>query len=506
MIDDCLMQINGKAVPALDGATFKSFEPATREHLADIPRAGEADVDAAVQAARDAFDHGPWPRMSPAERSAILLAVAGRLEEQAALFAELEVRDNGTTIRKALGADLPGAQAAFSWSAHWASGLAERHPRHPDLDLDSTQYLRWRPRGVIAIVSPWNLPLLLAAWRIAPAIAAGNTCVLKPASFTSITALKLAQLMHECGLPPGVVNVVTGPGGVTGDSLVRSPGVDLIAFTGSNEVGETVQRQASSAGTSARLELGGKSPNLVLSDADLDRAVAGVAWGIFLHNGQICMAGSRAVVHRSLHAEFVERLLAQVARLRIGDPLDPATELGPLVSRQQARSARRFTELGVAEGAVLRCGGSMPAESALPDHLDPAAYFLPTVLDEVDADHQIAQQEIFGPVLAVIEAADDDDAIRIANSSRYALSAGVWSQDAERARAVAEQLRASQVWLNDYRVVDLDLPNAAAPDQAGWQRLSNELDGYREVQAITGGSAATAAGRLSPTPYRLLGL
>ncbi|WP_380284988.1 aldehyde dehydrogenase family protein [Kitasatospora purpeofusca] len=497
--------VDGRPAPALDGATFRSFEPATRRHLADIPRCGPEDVTEAVAAARRAFDRGPWPRTSPRERAAVLHRVADRLAAEAQRLAELEVRDNGTTLRKALGADVPGAAAAFRWSAWWAERLPERLHRAPAVPGGSAaRHLRWHPLGVVAVVVPWNLPLLLAAWRIAPAIAAGNTCVVKPASFTSVTTLELVRLLHACGLPPGVVNVVTGPGGTTGESLVRAPGVDLVSFTGSDAVGESVRR---GAGAATRLDLGGKSPNVVLADADLERAAAGVAWGVFLHNGQVCMAGSRAVVHAAVHDEFVERVRAKALALRLGDPLDPATDLGPLVSRNQARTALRFTGLGVAEGARLVCGGTAPGPGELPEGLDPQAYVRPTVLTGVEPDATVAQEEVFGPVLSVIRAEDDAAAVRIANGSRYGLSAGVWSADPQRARAVAEELTAGQVWINDYRLVDLDLPpDRAVTGDLVWERLTNELDGYRRRQSITDGTGPAGATGLAPTPYHLLGL
>lgn len=495
--------VDGRPAPAADGATFRSFEPATRRHLTDVPRCGESDVRAAVAAARRAFDEGPWPRMEPHERAAVLRRVAERLTEESGRLAELEVRDNGTTLRKALGADVPGARAAFAWSAWWAEQLPDRLAQgHGVADA---RYLRWHPLGVVAAIVPWNLPLLLSSWRVAPAIAAGNTCVIKPASFTSVTALELVRLLHECGLPPGVVNVVTGPGGTTGDSLVRAPGVDLVAFTGSDAVGESIRLGSSGTGAAPRLDLGGKSPNVVLRDADLDRAAAGVAWSIFLHNGQVCMAGSRAVVHTAVYEDFVERVRGLAGRLRLGDPLSLETDLGPLVSRHQARTAQHFVRVGVSQGAEVVCGGGPPDADVLPEGLDPGAFFLPTVLSHVDPGSTVAQQEIFGPVLSVIRADDDAEAVRIANGTRYGLSAGVWSADAEHARSVAEALRAEQVWVNDYRLVDLELPpESTTTADAVWTRLTCELDGYRRRQCVADVSYGRAAHAV--TPYGLLGL
>jgi len=514
MGDPFLMQIDGEAVGAQEGATYRTFEPATRSHLADVPHAGEEDVRRAVGAARRAFDHGPWPRMSPCERAEVLRRIAARLDQDADRLAELEVRDNGSTIRKALGGDVPGARAAFTWSAYWVETVPDREsPGASDRPGATGRSLHWQPLGVVASIIPWNLPLLLAAWRIAPAIAVGNTVVVKPASFTSLTTIELVRLMGECGLPPGVVNVVTGAGAVVGDALVRSPGVDFVAFTGSDDVGATVRDAARQSGVEVRLDLGGKSPNVVLPDANLDRAATGVAWSIFLHNGQICMAGSRAVVHRDVYGDFLDQLIEKVGALRLGDPLDPATDLGPLVSRNQARTARRFARIGVAEGAELVCGGRQPEKGELPEALDAFAYVLPTVLAGVGPQDTVAREEIFGPVLSVIPADSEAEAVRIANLSRYDLCAGVWSAEPARAQRVAGGLRARQVWVNDYRLVDLDVPDPRVRRPAAWDRLTNELDQYRRRQSVvttatTGAEPGEPTGPAEPgrTPYRLLGL
>jgi acyl-CoA reductase-like NAD-dependent aldehyde dehydrogenase len=328
---------------------------------------------------------------------------------------------------------------------------------------------------------PWNFPLLLAACRIAPIIAAGNTCVVKPASFTSVTASMLVGILHEAGLPPGVVNLVLGPGASVGDELVRDPGVDLAAFTGSDEVGGQVLRAAAQAGTPTRLDLAGKSANIVLADADLERAVAGALWGCYLHNGQVCMAGSRALVHRSRYPEFVARLRARADELVLGDPLDPRTDLGPLVSRQQVRTVARFVGLGLEQGATLVCGGARPDPAQLPG-LDAKAYFRPTVLADVDPANVVFREEIFGPVLAVTPVEDDEHAVALANDTRYGLAGAVWSTDPDRARRLADRLDADRVWVNDYRMVDTVRPPAAAPGH--WDRLTNDLDTYRRRRQV----------------------
>jgi acyl-CoA reductase-like NAD-dependent aldehyde dehydrogenase len=468
------MYIAGEPVAAEDGATFASYEPATGRPLATLAKAGETETERAVRAAREAFDDGPWPRMSGAERAAILDRVAARLATESARLADLEVRDSGATVRKATHADVPGAQAAFEWSAWWARELADTEPAGPG------GYLRWHPVGVVATFVPWNFPLLLAAWRIAPAIAAGNTCVVKPASFTSVTAVELVRILHEEGVPPGVVNVVLGPGSVVGNALTRDPRVDMSSFTGSNEVGEQVLAAAARTGQRVKLDLGGKSANVVLSDADLDSAVAGGLWGAFLHNGQICMAGSRILVHRSRYAEFLDLFRERAGKLVVGDPTDQATDLGPLVSRHQVRTAARYVSQGLAQGATLLCGGVRPE---LPPPLDAKAYFEPTALADVTPDNVVFREEIFGPVVAISPFESDEHAVSLANDSRYHLAGAVWSTAPDRAWRVADQIRADKVWVNDYRMVDVSRPDpAATPGLA--DRIDNDLNEYRTMRRL----------------------
>ncbi|HEX6358687.1 aldehyde dehydrogenase family protein [Actinophytocola sp.] len=474
------MWLDGRPVAAADGETFASYNPATGERIAEVPRASALDAQAAVRAARTAFDQGPWPRMSPAERAAVLRRIAELLTAESGRLAELEVRDTGSTIRTATHVAVAGAAAAFEWCAWWAETLGTHEPPDPAGD---GEYLHWRPVGVVAAITPWNLPLLLASWKIAPALAAGNTCVLKPASFTSLTALELGRIAHDAGLPPGVLNVVTGPGPVVGDELARSPGIDLVTLTGSDGVGERVRSAAASA---VRLDLGGKSANVVLDDADLELAASGALWGIFFHNGQICMAGARLVAAEKVYDELLALITKRARLLRLGDPLDSATDLGPLITRQHVRTVRRHVLAAVADGAVLRCGGEPPDAGGLPG-LDAAAYFRPTVLADVAPDSAAAQEEIFGPVLSVIPVRSDDEAVAVANGTRYGLSAAVWSRDRARARGVAERLRADTVWLNDYRMVDITRPGGPGrgTDRL-WHRLTGGLDVYRRRQHVDG--------------------
>jgi acyl-CoA reductase-like NAD-dependent aldehyde dehydrogenase len=473
------MYIAGEPVTTDD--TFASYEPATGARFATLAKAGEADVERAIGTARKAFDEGPWPRMSSTERADILDRVAARLHRETARLADLETRDSGATIRKATEADVPGAAAAFEWSAWWARAISDTEPQGAPIPGN---YLRFHPVGVVATFVPWNFPLLLAAWRIAPAIAAGNTCVVKPASFTSVTACELVRILHEEGLPPGVVNLLLGPGAVVGDALTRDPRIDMSSFTGSNEVGEQVLASAARTGQQVKLDLGGKSANIVLEDADLDAAVTGGLWGAYLHNGQICMAGSRILVHRSRYAEYLELFRERAGKLVLGDPADPATDLGPLISRQHVRSVARYVPLGTEQGGRLLCGGSRPDATELPPHLDAKAYFQPTALADVSADNVVFQEEIFGPVVAITPVESDEHAVAMANNSRYHLAGAVWSENLDRAWRVADQLRADKVWVNDYRMVDATRPDPTATPTLA-DRLHNDLNEYRTTRQVS---------------------
>jgi aldehyde dehydrogenase (NAD+) len=470
--------IDGKAADPAGGETFTSYEPATGRPLAELALGGTEDAERAVASARAAFDTGPWPHLTGPERAAFLRAVAAGLADSAEALAQLESRDSGSTIRKSRGADLPAAIAAFERAAQWAQTLTGPGPSGPD-----GTYLAYAPCGVVAAIIPWNLPLALAAERVAPALAAGNTCVVKPASFTSATAVELGLIAARAGLPPGVLNVVSGPGASTGEALVRDPRVDLTSFTGSDQVGGTVAG-AAGAGRGLRLDLGGKSANIVLRDADLAAAASGVAWSIFYHNGQICMAGARAVVHRDRYADFLDLLGAKAESLELGDPLEDRTDLGPLIGRHQVRTVHRLVRAGLAEGARLVSGGDRPEPGELPGHLDRLAYYRPTVLAEVDPADTVAREEIFGPVLAVIPADSDEQALAIANDTDFGLAGAVWSTDPDRARHVAERVRAERVWINDYRLAGAEAP-AGSGEPTDWEWLTNGLEAFRRVRRIS---------------------
>ncbi len=442
-----LLYIDGQWVPAAAGATFKTINPATEETLTEVAEGRAEDIDRAVGAARRAFAGGAWPKLSPAERGRMLWAIGDRIDGHAEELARLETLDSGKTITEAARVDVPMAADCFRYFAGWATKLeGATVPARAGL----FNYTLREPLGVIGQIIPWNFPLLLAAWKLAPALAAGNTVVLKPAEQTPLTALRLAAIAAEAGLAPGVLNVVTGFGPGAGAALVDHPGVDKIAFTGSTAVGQEIMRRASATLKRLTLELGGKSPNVVFADADIDAATRGAMNGIFFNKGEVCTAGSRLFVEEPLHDAFIERLGAQTAKLQQGDPLDPKTRLGPQVSEAQMGRVLSYVERGVAEGARLVCGGARAPGRG---------YFVrPTIFDEVRNDMTIAREEIFGPVLSVIRFKDIEEVVRAANASAYGLAAGVWTRDIKKAHRTARALQAGTVWINTYGLYDSAMP------------------------------------------------
>jgi acyl-CoA reductase-like NAD-dependent aldehyde dehydrogenase len=475
--------INGEFVDSASGETFAAHNPGTGAKIADVAKGGHKDAVRAIQAARTAFDEGPWPRMTGAERAAKVRLIGELITAHATELAELEARDGGATVRKAGLADIPGAAGTFEFYAH----LAETAPEKVELDgspfPQSTNYVRHEPWGVCAGIVPWNFPLLILSWKLAPAIAAGNTTVIKPASLTSLTGMRLAQLIAEADLPPGVVNIIAGPGGVVGEELASNPMVDKIAFTGSTEVGRRVMQQAAGTIKGVTLELGGKSANIVLDDADLDQAAAAVLFGTFMHNGQACESGTRALVQRSIYDEFVGILADRAAKIVLGDQLDPATDLGPLIDHGQVATAERYCEIGRKEVGEPIVGGSRPTR--LPADLDPNAYFLPTIFTDVPNTATIAQEEIFGPVLSVIPFDTDEEAVAIANQTIYGLGGGVQSGDLARAEKVAHALRTGTVWINDYHMLHPGRPFGGYKQSGIGRELgTNGFDAYRQVKHV----------------------
>jgi aldehyde dehydrogenase (NAD+) len=480
---DYQLFINGEFVDAEDGATFETHNPATGEKIADVAKGGKADAEKAIQAARTAFDEGPWSTTSGAERAAKLRRIAELIGENAEELARLETIDGGGTIRKAQMADVPGAQQTFEWFAR----MAEEQPETVELPGSpfpvSENYVRYEPIGVTTGVIPWNFPIIMAAWKIAPAISAGNTSVLKPASFTSLTALKLAEIIQQADLPPGVVNIVSGPGATVGETLASHPLVDKVAFTGSTEVGARIMQLASATVKPVTLELGGKSANIVLDDADLDTAAAGVLWGTFMHGGQVCESGTRALVDRKIYDEFVSLLADRAGKIVLGDPSDMGTDLGSLVSRGQVETVERYVASGRDEVGEPITGGSKP--EGLAEGLDRDAFFEPTIFADVDNKAKIAQEEIFGPVLSVIPFESDDEAIAIANDSIYGLAGGVQGGDIERAKGVADRMRTGTVWINDYHMISPERPFGGYKQSGIGRELGTfGYNAYRQVKHV----------------------
>ncbi|MBS1847061.1 MAG: aldehyde dehydrogenase [Actinobacteria bacterium] len=472
--------IDGEYVDAASGETFTTYEPATNTPYAEVAKASREDAERAIKAARRAFDEGPWPKMSGAERAEKLNKVADLIEANSAKFAEAEARDGGGTIKKATFADIPGGVGAFRWFARCAAEQPEQVDREPNPFPPSTNYVRYEPHGVTTGVIPWNFPFIMASWKIAPSLAAGNCAVIKPASYTSVSALMLGEIFQEADIPPGVINIVAGPGGTVGEELASSPLVDKTAFTGSTEVGRRIMQLASGTVKPTTLELGGKSANIVLDDANLDIAAAAVLFGTFFHNGQVCESGTRALVHESIYDELVDLLVERASKMVIGDPLDFASDLGPLVSRGQVETVERYVKLGRDEVGEPVCGGSRP--EGLPDNLDHEAFYKPTIFTQVPNSAKIAQEEIFGPVLCVIPFSTDDEAVAIANDSIYGLAGGVQSTNIERAQGIANRMRTGTVWINDYHMITPDKPFGGYKQSGIGRELG--VEGYRAYQQV----------------------
>ena len=461
----------------VSGETYTTINPATEEPSAEVGKGDERDLDLAVAAARKAFDQGPWPRMSAADRGRIVWKLGDLIQQNLDEMARLESLNTGKTMFDSGKVEIPFAAEVFRYYAGWATKI---HGETLALRDNAFTFTLRQPVGVVGAIVPWNFPFLLASWKIAPALAAGNTVVLKPASLTPLTALKFAELCQQAGLPEGAFNVVTGPGGTVGMALVRDPRVDKIAFTGSTDVGKQIMREA--AGTLKRLslELGGKSPNIVFADADMDAAVKGAMTGIFYNKGEVCAAGSRLFVEEKIHAELMAQLTERVKGLKVGDPMDKATRMGPVVSRQQMETVLGYIEAGKREGARLVAGGGRANVG------NGKGYFVePTIFDDVTNRMKIAREEIFGPVLSVIPFTSIDDGLAQGNDTAYGLAAAVWTRDVAKALRAARAIRAGTVWVNAYNLFDAALPFGGFKESGfGREMGSVGLDHYTEVKTV----------------------
>lgn len=473
------LYIDGQWQPARQNGRLAVVNPSTEAHIATVAAAGPDDIEKAVAAARRAFDEGPWPRMSGKERAGYLRAMADHLRQRQHELAELEVKDNGKPLPEALW-DIEDAVGCFEYYASLAEELDEEDQVIALPDPRFTCRVVREPLGVVGLIIPWNYPLLMAAWKVAPALAAGCTAVLKPSELTPLGALELAAIADAAGLPAGVLNVVTGLGGEAGAPLSRHPGVDKLAFTGSVPTGSAIMRAAAQDIKNVSLELGGKSAFIVFDDADIDAAVEWILFGIFWNQGQVCSATSRLLVQDGLYERLIERVIEATRNILIGDGLQEGVQLGPLVSGEQYQKVRQAIELGKREGARLVCGGERPA------HLTQGWFIEPAIFVDTPTESALWTEEIFGPVLAVRRFQDEEEAVRQANDSRFGLAAAVMSTDAARCRRVSRALRAGIVWVNCSQPTFTQAPWGGYKQSGIGRELGRwSFDNYLETKQIT---------------------
>jgi len=468
------MFIDGKWVEAASGKTFPSYNPATGEVMAKVAEGDREDINRAVTAARKAFESGPWPNMSASERGRLIWKLGDLLEQHLEQFAQIESLDNGKPLAIARVADIPLAVDLFRYMAGWATKIeGNTIPFSPKFHA----YTRREPVGVVGQIIPWNFPLLMAAWKLGPALATGCTVVLKPAEQTPLSALLLAELIAEAGFPDGVVNVVPGYGETAGAALAAHPDVDKVAFTGSTEVGKLIVQAAAGNLKKVSLELGGKSPNIVFDDADMDSTIPGAASAIFFNHGQCCCAGSRLYIEKSMFDNVVSGVAGEAKKIKVGPGFEPDTDMGPLVSKEQLDRVTSYLESGFTEGAEAVVGGHKKSGGG---------YFVePTVMVKTNPNMKVVREEIFGPVVCAMPFSDEDKLVAEANQSEYGLAAAVWTSDIKKAHRIANKLRAGTVWINCYNVFDAALPFGGYK-QSGWGReMGREvLEMYTEVKTV----------------------
>ena len=469
--------IDGKWVEPRSNKKFNTINPATEEVITQIALAEEADVDHAVQSARKAFEDGAWSKLSATDRGKLLHKIADAILSHVDEFAYLETIDIGKPISESKNIDVPFVAELFHYYAGWANKF---HGETIPVRGNYLNYTLREPVGVVGTITPWNFPLLLAAWKIAPALAMGNTVVHKPSEQSPLTSLKLAEICEEVGLPEGAFNVVTGSGRITGSAMLAHPGIDKIAFTGGTSTGILVMQEAAKTLKKVTLELGGKSPNIVLEDADFDAAAKGAIAGIFYNKGEVCAAGSRLLIQESAHDAFLEKLLDRAKKLTAGDPLDPKTRFGPLCNADQYEKVLAYIGAGKEEGARVVLGGDRAQVG------NGKGYFVqPTIFDDVTNQMRIAREEIFGPVLSAIRFKDLDDLIAQANDTPYGLAAGVWTRDVKKAHYIAKKLKAGTVWINTYNMYDPASPFGGYKQSGFGRELGmHALESYTQVKSI----------------------
>jgi aldehyde dehydrogenase (NAD+) len=468
--------INNRWVASQSGKTFPTINPATGEEICQVAEADAADVNIAVAAARAAFEKGPWRKMQASDRGRLLNKLADLMEKHADELAALESLDNGKPLGVARAVDVPASIACYRYFAGWSDKI---QGRTIPIDGDYFCYTRLEPVGVVGQIIPWNFPLLMQAWKLAPALATGNTVVMKPAEQTPLSALRVGELLVEAGYPEGVVNILPGYGPTAGGAIARHMDVDKVAFTGSTEVGQIIMEAAAKSNLKrVTLELGGKSPNIVFADTNIDEAVEGAHFGLFFNHGQCCCAGSRVFVEQKIYDEFVEKSGARASKRRVGDPFDPKTEQGPQVDDAQFDKVMGYIDSGKSEGAKLVCGGGRVGDKG---------YFIqPTVFADVKDEMKIAREEIFGPVMSIIPFKSADEVVERANKTTYGLAAAVWTKDITKALAISNSVRAGTVWVNCYNVLDPRAPFGGFK-QSGIGRELGEygLQQYTEVKTVT---------------------
>ncbi|MGI8921549.1 MAG: aldehyde dehydrogenase family protein [Solirubrobacteraceae bacterium] len=471
--------VGGEWVGASGGETFDVINPATEEVLGSVPKMSREDTQRAIATARETFDSGVWSQLAPDERSRIMLGVVEKFTEHEDELAALETAQAGMTIRATSTVVIGYCINHWDYFARAANRQLQEPLEPVAFPTHSYNFVLREPIGVCAGIIPWNFPLVMAVWKLAPALAMGNTMVLKPASNTPLTALRLAELLDETELPKGVVNVITGGGASVGEELASHPDVDKISFTGSTVVGRRIMQLASSTIKKCTLELGGKSPNIVYEDADIPAAVDGALWATFFHQGQVCESGTRLILPDSIHDEFIERLVERAKTITLGDPMDYDTDMGPLISSEQLETVSNYVRIGQEEGAKLVLGGKRASVDGR------GYYFEPTIFTEVDNAMTIAQEEIFGPVLSVIKVSDDDEAIAVANDTIYGLASAVWTEDYDRALETAKRLRAGTVWVNDHHLINCIAPFGGYKQSGLGRELgSYGLDEFTEVKHV----------------------